>query len=128
MKPHIHIPRVLLLAVCSALLVPLFGCANNVPYMAPVKPPLGAVFINAKAPLTTDVDATPAGQKITRVSSSETFYFHDVLFSKMNFSWGQADLKNIARKGDIDNVCWADYEILNVLGIYGRFTIHVYGY
>jgi len=65
---------------------------------------------------------------LVRAASSKTLYFHDMLLTGMNFAWEEASVPEIARSGGIQNVTYADYEMLNILGVYAEFRINVYGY
>jgi len=119
--------KVLMTAVSLTFLL-LTGCANFVNYVAPVKPPAGAALWQYKAPLMVDFNNTSANQGIQKISSKSTHYFHFWLLTGFDFAWGTADIPEIARQRGITEVCYADYEILNILGIYCQFTIHVYGH
>lgn len=110
-----------------ALLI-LAGCASSVQYLAPVKPPTGGLLWSYKAPLSTDMNRTDSDMEMIKVSSKKTYYFHDMIFTGIDLAWGSADIPNIARYGGIKEVCYADYEILNILGIYAEFTVNVYGH
>ena len=103
----------------------LTGCAF---YNAPVVPPQGFLFSNIKAPLTVNVNETPCGPQTRQYSKSSTMYFHDILLTGMNFAWDDAAIAEIARRGGIEHVAFADYEALCVLGVFAKFTVHVYGY
>lgn len=96
-------------------------------YMTPVKPPMGLLFCNYKAPLTTDFRNNPTSSKIIKASKSKTYYFHEILLTKMPIAWGDAEISEIARKANIKEISYAEYELLNVLGIYAEFTINLYG-
>jgi hypothetical protein len=38
-----------------------------------------------------------------------------------------ASIEAAARQGGLDEVAYADYEMMNVLGVYSEFTVHAYG-
>lgn len=107
--------------------LPLSGCAGLSLYSAPVKPPQGALFVDVKAPLTAQYDATPVGADLKKVSHTETGFFRDFIFTGGTFAWDDVAIAEIARRGGIEEVAYADYELMNILGIYGTFTINVYG-
>lgn len=92
-----------------------------------VIPPQGLLFSSVKAPVSINFDNTPAGRQLSRVSQSSTYYFRDFIITGMDFSWGSVGINEIARKGGLSRVYFADYEYLNILGIYAQFTINVYG-
>jgi hypothetical protein len=48
-------------------------------------------------------------------------------FQILSVGWGDAALDDAARDAGIQTICYADYELLEVLGIYKRATVHVYG-
>jgi hypothetical protein len=102
------------------------GCAAT-PFRTPVKPPQGGLFNHYKAPLTTNFSGNPAGPGVRVASQSHTSYFHDVFLTGLNFAWDQNAVRNIARDAGMSEVHYADYEVLNILGIYAKFTVHVYG-
>lgn len=102
----------------------IVGCGRC---KVPVIPPQGSLFTYIKAPLTTNYDHTPSKIPIPRISQSSTHYFHDIIFTGLDFSWGDVAVKTIADLNDFKKVYYADYEYLNILGIYAKFTINVYG-
>lgn len=113
------------LGACALVLVLtcfLTGCGGS--YLAPVMPPTGAFFTDVKAPLTVDHNSTLVNQASERISSGKTFFFFPLLF---DVAWDDASIARIAREGGIEEVAYADYEYLNILGIYAEFTVNVYG-
>ncbi len=108
-----------------SLVVVLTGCGRFLP--TAVVPPQGMLFCHYSAPLSTHLDNVPAGRKVTRVSSSSTHYLRDIILTNLDFSWGEAGIQQIARMGGLKQVYFADYDFLNILGVYARFTINVYG-
>ena len=122
------IMKKVLIAAVSLTLLLMTGCANLVPYVTPVKPPTGGILWNFKAPLMVDLDNTDTSPGTIKLSSKNTSYFHDWFLTGVDLAWGTADIPEIARQRGITEVCYADYEVLNILGIYCQFTIHVYGH
>lgn len=121
--------RNFLMFILITLLVGAIGCAGLVNYQAPVVPPRTALIETYKAPLMTDFNYTNVGKgNIIKASSSKTLYFWDFLLTRMNFSWDDVSIPEIARKGGIKNITYADYEVVNILGVYAHFQINVYGY
>ena len=101
------------------------GCAS---YGTEVMPPGGAIYSHIRAPLTTDFHANPVGAVTKKASSSATKFLHIPLGGlPLSFSWDSAAIQKIAADGGISTVSYADYEFLNVLGIWSEFTVHVYG-
>ncbi|MDX2176529.1 MAG: TRL domain-containing protein [Candidatus Sumerlaeia bacterium] len=80
-----------------------------------------------KAPLTTNYNATPVGDAAPKHASLETGYFRDPLLTGLSFAWDDVAIQKIAKEGGIDEVAYADYEGFLILGVFGKFTIHVYG-
>jgi hypothetical protein len=111
--------RRLLLPLATLLLCS--GCST---WRAPVEPPRGALFTQYRAPLTADVSNVPVSGK-TGVAS--TMYVRDIILTRQNIAWDDASIDKAARNGGLSKVHYADYEILEVLGIFGEFTVRVYG-
>ena len=102
------------------------GCAAI--YKAEVKPPTGIVFSAFKAPLTANFEHTPNDQNLLRTSFKKTQYFYEPLLTNLSFGWGDSDIALIAQKAGINKVAYADYEFLNIFGIYAELQINIYGY
>lgn len=107
------------------LTVTVTACAIS--YNAPLRPPMGIAISTIKAPLTTDFNGTTVSGDLIKASKKQTYYVHDILFTGLDFAWDTVDIPEIARQGGISEVAYAEYELLNVLGVYAQFTIHVYG-
>ena len=45
----------------------------------------------------------------------------------MNFAWGEADARAAAAQGNLKSVEYADYELLSIFGVFGKFTVTTYG-
>ena len=99
------------------------ACAVGI---APVQPPGGGLFTWVKAPLETNFSATPVGSK---VGTSETRYLYvpNGYYVPLSFAWGDAAIEAAAADGLITKIHYADYEYLNILGVYNQVTIRVYG-
>ena len=108
--------------LCAVLL-----CGCGAYYNTSVVPPRGVLFSNIKAPLTTDFNDTEVQGTLIKSSKKWTYYVHDILFTGISVAWETADIPEIARKGGITEVAYADYEFLQVLGVFAQFTINVYG-
>lgn len=122
-----HVFRFALALAVTAVVLPLSGCAGWTLYSAPVKPPQGALFVDVKAPLTAEFNATPVGADLKKVSKTKTGFFRDFIFTGGTMAWDDVAIAEIARRGGIEEVAYADYELFNILGIYGTFTVNVYG-
>ena len=104
------------------------GCGACGTYLElPVIPPQGILFSSVKAPLSVHVRTAAAGSAATKSSQSSTSYIRDILITGFDIAWDDAAVADIARRGGISTIAYADYELLNVLGVYRRFTINVYG-
>lgn len=87
-------------------------------YSAPVMPPSGLIYSNVEAPVSPAVMGRPVGEK--RGASSAVSYFGLVAV-------GDASVEAAAREGGITQPRHIDYEFVNVLLIYQKFTTVVYG-
>ena len=97
------------------------GCTS---LTAPIQPPQGLLFTMYKAPLSTDYDETEVSP---RKGTASTFYFRDILLTGLTFGWDNAGIDDAARNGELTKVDYADYEILSILGIFGKFTVTAHG-
>jgi len=122
-----NVIRFALALALGAATLSLAGCAGLTAYSAPVKPPQGMLFVDVKAPLTAEFNATPVGANLKKVSKTQTGFFRDFIFTGGGFAWDDVAIAEIARRGGIQEVAYADYELMNILSIYGTFTINVYG-
>ena len=106
-------------AFLGLTLVIITGCVSP---RAEFAPPVGAFYTNYKAPLLIDYNDTPIeNQK----GSASARYFHDIILTRLNFSWDDCSIKEAAENGRITKVGTADYEFLSVLGIFAKTTVHV---
>lgn len=85
---------------------------------APVVPPQGMIYSNTSAPISTNFDSADLGSKKGEA------YAEGVLGL---VAWGDASVHTAAKDGDLQVIEHVDYEMLNVLGIYTKFTTKVYG-
>lgn len=93
--------------------------------VAPVRPPGGALFTWVSAPLDTNFSQTPTGSK---VGTSETRYLYIPNgYLPLSFAWGDASVAEAAAAAGITTIHYADYEYLNVLGVYNQVTVRVSG-
>jgi hypothetical protein len=102
--------------VCLLALVLCLGVIGC--YSAPVKPPCGVVFSDIKAPLDPDVNKTELGAKM---GSAKTISILGLV------AMGDCSTKTAAETGGVETVTHTDYEYFNVLGVYQRFVVKVYG-
>ncbi len=97
------------------------GCAGISPSV--VQPPIGLIFTNYKAPLSTNLQATPAEGK---VGTSGAFYFREP-FLGTSYAWGDASIQAAAKNGNLTQIDYADYEFLQILGFFSKVTVRVHG-
>jgi hypothetical protein len=94
---------------------------------APVVPPGGWLFTWIKAPAQTNFSATPIGSKMGK---AETYYLNSPItfyYVPIEFAFGDAAVKRAADEAGITTIYFVDYEFINVLTIYQRMTIRVFG-
>jgi hypothetical protein len=113
-----------LIALLLLPAVVLLGGCGRMIHQTPIRPPMGVIFSQYKAPLTTDVEKTEIK---TAVGSASTQYLLIPIVGALTFSWDRCDIEEAARQGGLKVVHHADYELFNVLGIYQKFTVHAYG-
>jgi hypothetical protein len=101
------------LTLCLLTVVFLSGCM-----IAPVVPPTGAVFNKTKAPLDVDFEKSECGPKTGTANTNCILGL---------IAWGDASAEAAARDGDISTIEHVDYEYMNVLYIYQRYTTIVHG-
>jgi hypothetical protein len=101
------------MVVLVSIMVVSSGCAT-----APFMPPQGFVFTNTKAPLDIDYDKTTLGEKSGSASACSILGL---------FAFGDVSTQTAAKEGRLSVINHADYEYLNVLYIYQKTTVTVYG-
>lgn len=90
------------------------GCA----IVAPVVPPQGGLYSQTKAPISTDFVNTSVGSKQGQASASSILGL---------IATGDCSIQAAAQAGGIKTITHADYEFFNILGIYTKTTVIVYG-
>lgn len=85
------------------------------------------MFAKFSAPLTLNFQSNPTGPAVRVVQERQVRYFHDFLITGMGFAWDSATIERIAREGGINNVSYADYEFMHILGFFAITTIRIYG-
>ena len=108
--------RTLLCVAVVAALVAASGCAGIV--RAPVVPPAALIYTGFKAPLDVDYDSTSVSGKKGTASCINVLGLVSV---------GDASARAAADEGKITTINHADYELLNVLFIFSKYTTVVYG-
>lgn len=112
------------LALVLCVCLPVTGCGGGVLWRVPVNPPRGLLFTTYKAPLTAEMDRTPAEG---RVGTASTLYVRDPIFTGIDLAWQDASINAAAQEAGISEIYYADFEVLQILGVFGRFTTRVYG-
>jgi hypothetical protein len=95
-----------------------------------VTPAKGILFTLYRAPMMCRMDAPggiPCGSDLKHGTTSAHGFVLPETFEILSIGWGDAQLDAAAREGGIQTIYYADYEFLEVLGIYRRATVHVYG-
>ena len=111
--------------LAATLALWMTGCGlGAMAYRAPVEPPKGAIVTVYKAPLTIDLKETRVCRKMGYASS---YYIRDIFITGLGFAWGEADLNAAAQQGNLKRVEYADYELVQVLSIFGKFTVVAWG-
>lgn len=93
------------------------GCATGP--RAPFTPSQACFLSNTTAPLSTEFNATPVAS--LRSGSASAMNILGL------FALGNCGIKEAAEDGKLTTVEFADYTNFNVLGIYQRTTVTVYG-
>jgi len=81
----------------------------------------GLLFQHTKEPLTHDYHANPSG-----VTGAESDIKH-IQLPYVGVMWGDVSLADIAREKGLQELYYADRELLSVLTIWRQYTIHLYG-
>ncbi len=110
--------RIALVVALCGLVFAMTGCANAGGFGAPVVPPGGSIFAKFSAPMTTHFDKTAVVDKSGSATSQSILGL---------VATGDCSLETAARNGGITEINYADYSFYNVLGVYMRFTVTVYG-
>ena len=98
----------LLLFIIPLLALVLSGCAT---YM-----PAGALYVGAKGGI-----AAADSTSYSKVGKSQATSILGLVAT------GDSSIKTAAANGGITKIKYVDYEVENILGIYGKYTTIVYG-
>lgn len=82
--------------------------------------PRGFLFTKTTMPLDINLSQTASGSHHGRGNVKHLHYYVDVM-------WSSNAIGDIARQNGIETIHYADVETLKVLGIFNRYTVHVYG-
>ena len=110
-KSSVHM---LSLFIIAAMVLSLTGCIT-----APFVPAVGVAYSQFSAPLDVDFQNTDmAGMKQGKAETLAIFRL---------VAWGDCSSQAAAQNGGITKIVHADYEFFNVMGIYQKTTVIVYG-
>jgi hypothetical protein len=107
--------RIALLGLLMLGVLFLTGCAW---YSTPVVPPLGLIYAQYKAPISTNFNGTKTGSKTGTAESTSILGW---------IALGDCSTNTAAKNGNIQTINYADYEYMNVLGVFQSFKTTVYG-
>jgi len=114
----------ILCAGVAALL--LLGACAAPPIVAPVvMAPPGWVYAQYTAPLTVRFDDTEVGPY--KGESKIQYLMVPLFIINPSFTWGDGSLRAAAREGGLKKVNCADYEYMQVLGLYAELKVIAYG-
>ena len=102
------------ISVLAATMILVTGCIR-----APFVPPQGYAFSQMKAPL--DIDFNNTNLAGMNRGTAEVMNVLGL------FTFGDASAKTAAENGRISTIVHADYEHFNILGIFQKTTVIVYG-
>ena len=97
------------LAAAFVLLAFVTGCATVYP--------IGSWYTDVKLP----VGATDNVGKATKVGTAESISILSL------FAFGDSSIEAAKKNGGITKVYHVDWDARNILGIYGKYTVTVYG-
>jgi len=97
-----------LAVVLLSLTVMLVGCATPFPY--------GIIYTEIKSPIAAD-----GGVSYSKIGTAKSVSILGLVAT------GDASIKAAAANGRITTVKYVDYDVKNILGIYGEYITTVYG-
>jgi len=117
--------RLAFAGVVAGGLVALSGCANA--YDAPFKPPAGAIVTQVAHPLT----AEDFGSGIVcdgLAKQSHTTFFFLWPYPNISLAWNEKETQLLSEWcTKVKTVSYADVEVFTVFGLFGRYTVNLYG-
>lgn len=104
--------RMILPAVAAlALALLLTGCTA------------GILYTHTQTPLTRVLHATPAAGKD---AANDVKHIQFPLYG-LGVAWGDVALADLAKEKGLQELYYADLEVLSVLTIWRQYTVHLYG-
>ena len=98
-----------LLGLVAFLAFPLAGCGTFLP--------AGALYVGAKA----GIGAGGGDLSYSKTGTAESISYLGLV------AVGDASIQTAAKNGGITKIKFVDYEVWNILGIYGEYKTIVYG-
>jgi hypothetical protein len=81
----------------------------------------GIIYTHTYQPLTNNMHATPVA------GTEKTGDIKHIQVGCWGVAWDSAAIGDIAKKNGLTEVYFADMETFKILGIWNRYTVHVYG-
>ena len=98
------------LAVISMISLFMVGCATSYP--------VGGIFTELKLPVQGVTDGDVSYTKVG-VATSESYV--------AMIATGDSSIKTAVENGGITKIKYIDWDVKNILGVYGKYTTTVYG-
>lgn len=111
--------RLLVLAVLGLLLVAAAASGGCTLVVTPVLPYTGSAFHETSQPVDITFDRTRLGER-RGTAESKAYFFYMV-------AKGDASVMAAARNGGLTQIDHVESEVLNILGLYVRYTTVVHG-
>ena len=115
MKARTCLPALALMMLASS------GC---IAWRTPVQPPRGLLYTHYRAPLTAETTELTVRSK---VGTASTLYVGVPTMAALSVGWQTAAVEAAAGEGGLTQVDYADYEIMEILGAFGKLTVRAYG-
>lgn len=80
----------------------------------------GLIYTHTIEPLDVNLDQAPFVVDPEEGDIKHIHYYVDVV-------WDSNAIGDIAKREGIDTVYYVDLEVLRVLGVWGQYTVHIYG-
>ncbi|MFC1497157.1 TRL domain-containing protein [Verrucomicrobiota bacterium] len=106
--------------ILFAVVLGICGCMS-----APFSPPPGMLVTSIKAPLTVDFESTPVCEKNGKATAS--YCMIPCYGPLLSFAWDDCCLEAAKMNGNLSEIEYADYELLNILGVWQKTTVTAYG-
>ena len=95
--------------LCTVVLPCTVGCAG------------GSVYTHTVKPLTVNFQRTPVSTDRPEKGDVKHFRYY------VEAIWDQNAIGQIAKDHGFDEVYYADFEVLSILGIWSQYFVHIYG-